>query len=283
MNQVKNILFGFFMASFLWSCSGKSAKENTQKENNDTTAVRNISSSNSMDTLLSQHWAYKEDYDDYDNSNGLDIPYRGYCFFLDGTAVKDPHEEMELGKWNLSADKTSIEIKYDKGNQETFKIYDIRGKALVLTNADKKKIEMVGDGVQEVNVKDDPYAISNNNWRIKPTQKETPEQIRQRLKGCVRFFDLYYKDNVARNKLTILFRGLPSCFNWYQGGITLQNEDVLDEKWIDCFYNKEQAMDAYKMADKVISKKYNWDKEEKNWVKQSAGVLDQMYVKLDSL
>jgi hypothetical protein len=33
----------------------------------------------------------------------------------------------------------------------------------------------------------------------------------------------------------------------------------------------------------MISKKYNWDKDETNWVRQNGGVLKQMEAKIDSL
>ena len=43
------------------------------------------------------------------------------------------------------------------------------------------------------------------------------------------------------------------------------------------FYNRDQAMKAHALLESVISKKYKWDREEKNWVKQSAGVVKQLY------
>jgi hypothetical protein len=57
----------------------------------------------------------------------------------------------------------------------------------------------------------------------------------------------------------------------------------VEAKWLNCFYNKEQALKAHAMLEKIISKKYKWKKEERNWVKQSADVVMQMYDRLKLL
>ena len=82
---------------------------------------------------------------------------------------------------------------------------------------------------------------------------------------------------LAKDEKIVSFWGLPSCFKWYGGAIYLKKEDELKENWINCFYNKEQALTAQAMLESIISKKYQWDKEETNWVKQSSGVVKQMY------
>ncbi|MBK6633760.1 MAG: hypothetical protein IPG38_05110 [Chitinophagaceae bacterium] len=81
----------------------------------------------------------------------------------------------------------------------------------------------------------------------------------------------------------ISFWGLPSCFKWYGGGVFLKKETELKENWINCYYNKEQAMQAYALADKLLSQKYNWPKGEQNWLKLNLAVLEQMYKKLDDI
>ena len=42
-------------------------------------------------------------------------------------------------------------------------------------------------------------------------------------------------------------------------------------------------MEAYRMADVLLAKKYQWPKGEKNWLKQNVYVLRQMEQQLDSL
>ena len=97
------------------------------------------------------------------------------------------------------------------------------------------------------------------------------------------FYYLYYLDNIKRNVSFVAFYRLPGCFKWYAGGIHLIKEKELDKSWTNIFYNAADASKAYIILDKMISKKYNWDKGERNWVRQNAGVLKQMEEKIDSL
>ncbi len=76
------------------------------------------------------------------------------------------------------------------------------------------------------------------------------------------------------------YTGLPSCFKWYEGGIFVQNEKKLDKKWIDCFYSKQQALQARETMENALSKKYDWDTTERNWIKQLVPVLKQLHDKL---
>ncbi|HQW83759.1 MAG TPA: hypothetical protein PK987_04830, partial [Ferruginibacter sp.] len=103
------------------------------------------------------------------------------------------------------------------------------------------------------------------------------------LKENIHFFLLFYKSALDKDEKTVSFWGLPSCFKWYGGGIFLKKEKELKENWINCFYNKEQAMQAYHLAEKLMEVKYTWPKGEQNWLKLNLAVLEQMYKKLDEI
>jgi hypothetical protein len=281
---LKKFIPYLFCVIVFYSCAN-SSKNTKQADTNNATdstvaGITDLSSIKEIPVLLCQNWVYKTDAEDYDSSNGtLDIPYRGLSFFTDSTVVKEPHEDMLFGKWSFNNDDKTIHVNYDNGKKEEYKIKAIGPKDLTLIklNDDKEEIIFVADGKQEQNCKDDSYHFTNNHWRIKPKHAETDEEIKERLKQCIWFYVLFFNDDIKRSSSTILFHGLPSCFNWYNGGIGLQHKDELDPKWINCFYDKDQAMQAYKLMGNLIEKKYQWDKNETNWVKQTAPVLQQMY------
>jgi hypothetical protein len=270
----------------LSGCSANNSKKNTgQGEKNDSTVsagVTDLSSTKSIYTLLCQDWDYKDDADELDSSNGvpdLDMPYRGFSFFPDSTVVKDPRQYILFGNWVYNdADKT-IAIKYDNGKTEKYKIMKIGPKDLTLIKNDDKKDKLVfiADGKQEQSYSDDPFYIANNQWRIKPGQPESDDAIKEKLRQCIRFYILYFNDNIKRHSTAISFYGLPSCFNWYAGGISVQSEEKLKGSWTNIFYNDNEAIKAHGIMENLITKNYNWDTTETNWVKQSAPVLQQMY------
>ena len=133
----------------------------------------------------------------------------------------------------------------------------IGAKDLILSSTDeKKKIEYRADGKVQKILTDDPFYGSNNKWRIKPVKPETDEAVKQRLLACVQFYNKLLKDKVARGTTSpAVFTGLPPVFNWYNGSITVTGKEKLMDKWVDCFYNKEQAYKAQNMLENIISKK----------------------------
>jgi hypothetical protein len=158
-------------------------------------------------------------------------------------------------------------------------VQSIDAKNMVMsTNAEKKKIEYKADGKVQKILTDDPFYGSNNQWRIKPTKPETDEAIKKRLLDCVSFYNKLLKDKVARASTSpAAFTGLPPVFNWYNGSITVTGKEKLMDKWVNCFYNKEQAFKAQAMLENIIGKKYKWDKDEPNWLKKDGDVVQQIY------
>ncbi len=253
----------------------------TTKKDSAVATLTDLANTTDIKQLLCQNWENKEDAEDAALSGGgegLEIPYRGLSFFEDGTAVENPRDKMRFGKWTINeADKTII-IEFNKGGKIQYKIAAIGAKQMILMNtADKKKMEYRADAKMQKKSADDPFYGSNNQWRVKPAVKESDSAIKLRTEQCVLFYAKFLEDNAARGGNIISFVGLPTCFKWYRGGVSIVAQDKLEDKWLNCYYNKEQALKGYAMLDKIISKKYKWDKEETNWVKQSAGVVKQMY------
>ncbi|MBL0146860.1 MAG: hypothetical protein IPP48_15205 [Chitinophagaceae bacterium] len=130
---------------------------------------------------------------------------------------------------------------------------------------------------------DEPFHINNNQWRIKPAHKETDAEVKLRLKENLQFFVLFYSAAIAKDDRVISFYGLPGCLKWYGGGIYMKDKNELNDEWINCFYNKEQALKAYTLMEKVMDKKYSWPKENIGWVKKNLFVLEQMVKNLDTV
>lgn len=274
------------IAFFLFSCKSHTVKkvDGDDVKTGSVTAgigIVDLSSVKSINTLLCQDWVYKDDADAIDNSDGtsdMEIPFRSFSFFPDSTMVKDARGEMHFGKWQLNSADKNISIKYDNGKKDSYKIRAIGAKDMILIKSgENEPLAFIADGKQEQNYTDNPFYIANNQWRIKPKQAENDAAIKQRLKQCINFYILYFNDNVKRDAATISFYGLPSCFNWYTGGIGLQSESKLKPIWLNIFYDRDEEVKAHDMVEELLSKKYDWDTTQTNWIKQSTPVLKQMY------
>jgi hypothetical protein len=272
-----------FFVLILPGCNNttKSGSSNVKETDSTATSLNNLAAVTDIKKLLCQNWEHKEDAEDAAISGfyaGLEIPYRGFSFFEDATLVENPRDKIRFGKWSMNDADKMIDMVFDNGGKSQYKIVAIGAKQMILMNtSDKKKTEYRADANAQKNYSNDPFYKSNNQWRIKPAHAESDSAIKLRTEQCVFFYAKFLSDNADRGGNIISFVGLPTCFKWYKGGISIKAKDKLENKWLNCYYNKEQALKGYALLDRIISKKYKWDREEANWVKQSAAVVKQMY------
>ena len=289
---MKKILSGIMLIIVLCQCnsSDDNAKEKKafspgDRAGADKTMI-DLSASKLIPELVCQRWDNKEDYEDVKNvSDKLEIPFRGFYLFNDGSMVKDPRDNMVPGSWAYDDKAKLLQFNLQNGTTEKYIIRAVGYDELVLSKPGKDAplIKYMADGFLHKDLHNDPFYAPNMLWRAKPKAAEGDAAIHKRVKDCLHFYYLYYTDNDKRNAPVISFYGLPGCFIWYAGGIHLKKEEKLDKAWTNIFYNAADASKAYVILDKMITKKYKWDKDVSNWVKQNAGVLKQMEQKIDSL
>lgn len=288
------ILTGLFMFSLL-SC-GTDQKQNDKIEtstealpekNSDdikAAAVNDLSVADNMQDIICQCWDNKEDADDLAANNyegDLEIVYRGFCFYKDGSMYKNHRNHLQAGTWQL-LDKQKpyvISIKYKNGSRESYKLASLKPKAMSLAindDAGSKLVEYEGEGFSHKIPEEDPFYKSNNAWRIKPSAAETDAQLKKRVAAMLHFWVLYYDHCINADLKVVNFTGLTTPYRWYAGGIYLKKEKELLQNWFDCFYDRDQAMKAYKMASELLDVKYEWPKNESSWLKKNVYVLRQM-------
>ncbi|MEP7109081.1 MAG: hypothetical protein ABI760_13900 [Ferruginibacter sp.] len=276
------LMFPVFFVMVLTGCDSPRGSSITDlAKDTAISSLTDLTSSTDIKKLLCQDWEYKEDAEDAALSGGgagLEIPYRGLSFFGDATVVENPRDQIHFGKWNLNELNKMIDIEFSNGSKAQYKIAAIGARQMILLNTiNKKKIEYRADAKMQKRPEDDPFHGSNNQWRIKPGHTESDSAIKTRTEQCVLFYAKFLEDNAGRGGNIISFVGLPTCFKWYRGGVSVTAKDKLEAKWLNCYYNREQGLKAHKMLESIISKKYKWNRKETNWVKQSAGVVKQIY------
>ena len=235
--------------------------------------------------LLCQGWELEDDLDAItNNSSSMGIlPFRSFYFAADFTFVKNPRNAIQFGHWVYNDAAKTITLNYQDGGKDVYKIAAISATELIVINSGIEsitKLKFVSKGKRYGNKTEDPYYTSNNEWRQAPKKTESDSLIRRRLKDCLHFYILYYRDNLAKEDKVISFYGFPTCLKWYAGGIFMVKQSELTDNWFQCFYNKDQAMKAYKMMEGIVGKKYKWPKENMGWVKKNLLVLEQMQDKL---
>jgi hypothetical protein len=229
--------------------------------------------------LLCQQWEHEEDRKVLRGSGPSRYPYRGFAFFSDGTMVLSPRDFLMPGKWSYADADKMITVSLADGRTSRYKIKALAADELVLLDKGESGASpetYVGQAFTHNRPEDDPFHPSNIAWRNKPRQPESPAAIAKRVGGCIHFYRLFYNDNLMRDNKQISFAGLPSCFNWYYGGIGVQKAEKLEGDWVDCFYDRKQALQAHAMLEKLITEKFHWTKGEFDWRVKTVKVLQQM-------
>ena len=214
------------------------------------------------------------------NTEGIEN-YPGIIFMTDSTFLENPRAIMRYGKFVLKG--KVISAQFDDGKKAVFTIQDLQNSNMVVRRVEKDHtttLYLKGARVFWPDATANPFNKINSSWRIRPGKAESPEALHERLKGCVQFYEYFFRGIAESKTDEVDFRGLPSCFKWYQGGIYVHGPKNMDKKWINCFYSEEQALEARQMMEDVLLKKYDWDTTQTNWIKQTSMVLKQIHDKM---
>ncbi|MFI5155367.1 MAG: hypothetical protein ACHQEM_04250 [Chitinophagales bacterium] len=298
MNHSTTVLFFLFL--LLVSCDSGNLKSerNSSKESGvvdernsnapDALAFRNLQSSArlSINEVISQHWELGEEgkvdwnyiFKDSTESEKFDP---SLLLFNDFKLTVAPRGKIMLGKWSLNKSSRQLLLEFPEGIRVNLFIKRIAFTNMLLTVEEAGRdmaLEFVTDNLVHRNPHEDPFYPANCVWRIRPTGPESEDQIRSRVKNCIQFFALFFKDNADRRTHAISFDGLPNCFTWYNGGIAMQPEMTLDRKWIACFYSEEQAIKGYELIKTVLAKhQLKWPKNAAGWVPELQSILQQIH------
>jgi len=292
------VLIGSMLIIF--SCNNRTGtkKEGYNKDNDKTVTapaaddnnpnIKYLADTTDIPTLLCQGWEIEDDVNELmeaDDNSKIVIPFRSFYISADGSFTKNPRNTMDYGKWKYDAAEKTITFYYTSIKQkDVYKIAALAPDELKLQNRSINTstiLKFISSTKVNKDPLQEPFHISNNRWRIKPSAPETDAAIRSRLKDNLHFFMVYYKDAIAKNPDFVSFYGLPSCLKWYSGGIFMAKEEELNPEWLKCFYNIDDAMKAYKTMGKVMDKKYTWPKDGSNWLQQNLSVLQQIYNNVD--
>lgn len=232
-------------------------------------------------SLLYQYWILE----DADHPLGRDVITKegnkdmmpGIVFMNNGGVLENPGGITFRGTYQRNG--SDIAVNYENGSTATYSIQILNKDTLYMarkTGTDVSELLYKATDAWWPDIATNPFTKENFSCTIKPSKPESPEEIRNRTLGFVRFYEYYLNGHVRGEAPKINFVGLPNIFNWYSGGIGLQSDKKLNPKWVDCYYNPEQAFEGYSIIRHAILKDYKWDKEKTDWIAQSAEVLGQM-------
>lgn len=265
-------------------------KETVASGDTGMTRFSGIKTVNELD-ILCQHWemasnegATSEELLKGENKERM-VP--GLDLFTDSSFTENPRGHFITGTWRIGRDdkKQMLILTTANKKEKTWYIPELNSRNLRLTTTSKTGstlyLNLSADGMMHKNQLNDPFHPANNRWRIKPVKPENDSAIADRAKQCVKFYALFYRDNILRQKDKINFFGLPQIFEWYRRGIGMPDWEDIHESWVQCFYDKEQARKGYNVLRQlIVDYEFTWPKGAPDWRMETQSVLEQMYHKM---
>lgn len=212
---------------------------------------------------LPQEW-YKiqEGFNDEDSSGNENTVLRLYD---DGTYAQFAANFYNFGTWKWKDTLTRLILTPTNGKpllqkqmwqvtqliNDKLEVQQIMKQNTVLVR-DKRKITFFYNEHNESAA--DPFSYKNNIWRIKPTQPENEQQIKTRTVQYLNFLKDYYQHAID-NKFSVMTFGwypAPLQMHFSNGARMAYNTELND--WYACFYNEQQAVEAYKLISGTMSK-----------------------------
>lgn len=175
------------------------------------------------------------------------------------------------GKWKWDETQSKITLIPEEGNHLNgtfvFEVIEKKSTELIVKKIIKKGDVLVRKknvdtwfGVQNTTSLN-PFDASLNEWRIKPSNLETIEQIRSRTFKYLEFLKIYFS-YLVENKIENLTHGWypqPFQMNYVNTARMAYSTELLD--WNNCFFNEEQAVEGYKLISGVMYKMKIHNKE----------------------
>jgi hypothetical protein len=124
-------------------------------------------------------------------------------------------------------------------------------------------------------LKDDPYSIVNNKWRVKPYQQEADKQIKERVFNHLGFWQQLFADAQEKDRSYVSYSWFDSPLTVAENGVRLEFYDEHKKEWDQNFYDSTDANKGYQMLRKCFSRKLNYMKTD-NKYKHHEDVIKQL-------
>lgn len=101
----------------------------------------------------------------------------------------------------------------------------------------------------------DPFSVYNNQWRIRPSHKESNAAIRQRLYNHCQFWEAYFRWALDKELRTVDVRSTPTAIKIYGNGFALKPTEDLPAEWVSCFYDADDCQKASEIIKDIFQHK----------------------------
>ncbi|MDJ1480336.1 hypothetical protein QNI16_07560 [Cytophagaceae bacterium YF14B1] len=183
-----------------------------------------------------------------------------------------PMQEYVLKKIDSGKDWMQVELTLPRDFSITTEFPEfIIGKVSLLFSEDHKYEEGETDLLE-------PH---RNEWRIKPHKKATKEEIRKRLVDQLSYILDYFQLIEDKQQSYFDTRLLQSPLKFYSHGLGVASASNLPERWVQTFYDQEDAITAQKMLADALDSTGDYPRG-KTFIEEYKAVIEKMRLYLEN-
>jgi hypothetical protein len=201
-----------------------------------------------------------------------------FSFFKDSSfTIIGKNGSYQFGKYASKEDQLTFDSKNGKTKLELkFSVTNTGRRTMVVTGSGERKT-FAEYAYPLKNDFDDPFYPDNNLWRLKPDYPEPKEQLRQKLINYLHHNCLVLKAATDRNQAVVSWEFSPGIVKILNGGIGIESVQRIPASWLNCFYSREEAMEAYRIFEVTLRKKAYTDGSSGNWARDDYRILSSVY------
>jgi hypothetical protein len=200
---------------------------------------------------LDKLWFYTYTSGATQNEDGEATPASFMYLQPDGSYTRD-FGSFDYGHWKRK--DSILLLSSSKGAAIVFPIKHLFGNELELVSAKGSILNFESQPARFSSVTDNPFSIENNQWRIPAREKESEQQLKDRLRNHCRFQEAYFKWALNDQLNSIDVRSTPSPIKIYGNGFALKEFDALPIAWRSYFYDEEDCQKANNILKNIFEK-----------------------------
>jgi len=212
------------------------------------------------------------------NAKGQDTLLTPASFLFlnsDGSYTRD-FGQFEYGTWEVEDKQIFLKNQHGKNSRLAFELEEKEMKIRIGNGAIANF-----ESLPALKGSDNPFVKENNLWRIRPQQKETDQQIKERLYNHCKFWENYFTWALEKDLQRIDVRSTPTLIKIYSNGFSLKPYKDLPPTWWTYFYD---SADCKKATDQMTyifdNTNIAWGNTE-NKFKMFIGAFQQLGRQLD--
>lgn len=205
-----------------------------------------------------------------------------FSFFEDKTFTEIRKEGRFItGRWEY--DNSDNKLLIYSGNSKTSNTIktgrnQFGREEMKLDNKDQNtELQFIKEAKPMKDFKSDPFYPDNNQWRIKPSRKESDTELTNRFSAYLKHIALILKAAKERNQEVVYFEFSMGPIKIYNGGIGIHPYSIVPDSWKACFYDDSDASRAYNIYEESISTHSYHGASTGSWVEDDYNILLSIY------